>query len=83
MAPWIDPDRSGGMGDFFDFAFDPNLSNRTAKLVIFNSTDDFPGAQESAHIISDTVRGVTVRNFTCGHFVKMNEFPELYEALIG
>ena len=83
VAPWIDPDRTGGTGDFFDFTFDAQLTERTAKIVIFNSSDDFLGAQISAKMIKEAIPGVSSREFKYGHFTEMTEFVELRDELLG
>lgn len=84
IAPWIDPDRTGDTGDFFDFTFDPQLVNRAAKLVVFNSTNDFPNAQISAKMITDAIPGSVLRDFDeHGHFTEITEFLDLREELLA
>ena len=83
VAPWLDPDRTGDSGDFFDFAFDPHLAERSANLTIFNSTDDFPNAQISAQMIKKAIPDISIRDFNkYGHFTQITEFPELREELL-
>lgn len=82
VAPWIDPDRTGGTDDFFEFTFDPQVPERTAKTIIFNSSNDFPGAQISAKMIKEAVPGVSSREFEYGHFTHITEFIELREELL-
>jgi len=83
VAPWVDPDRTGGSGDFFDFAFDSSLPERTAKTIIFDSNDDFPGAQISAKMIREAIPGVSYREFDkYGHFTQITEFLELRDELL-
>lgn len=83
IAPWIDPDRTGDTGDFFDFDFDPKLAERAVTITIFNSTDDFPNAQISAKMIADAIPGVITQDFTYGHFTEITEFVELRDELLG
>jgi predicted alpha/beta hydrolase family esterase len=84
VAPWIDPDRTGDTGNFFDFTFDPNLSKRATKIIIFNSTDDFPNAQISAQMIRESITGVKQRDLDrYGHFTNMSEFPELRDEVLS
>lgn len=83
VAPWIDPDRTGGTGEFFDFTIDPALAERSSQLIIFNSSNDFQGAQDSARIITDAIPGAKIRTFeNYGHFMDMTEFAELRDELL-
>jgi predicted alpha/beta hydrolase family esterase len=83
IAPWIDPDRTGDTGNFFDFTFDPQLSTRTEKMIVYNSNDDFPNAQISAKMITDAIPGAVLRNFEkYGHFTEITEFLDLREELL-
>lgn len=83
VAPWIDPDRSGGTGDLFEFEFKADLPERTAGVYIFNSIDDFPGAQISAKMIADAIPSTQTRDFEYGHFTEITEFNELLDVLVG
>lgn len=84
IAPWIDPDKTGEMGEFFDFTLDSQLSDRTAKIIIFNSSDDFPGAQLSAKMIAEAIPGIGGKEFkNHGHFTEITEFLELREELLS
>lgn len=84
IAPWIDPDKTGDTGDFFDFSFDPELATRTEKLLIFNSTNDFPNAQISAKMINEAIPGAMRRDFdNCGHFTEITEFLDLRDELLA
>ena len=83
IAPWIDPDRTGGTGNFFDFTFDPQLTERTSKTIIFNSSNDFHGALLSAKMIAEAIPDVVSREFkNHGHFTEIIEFIELREELL-
>lgn len=82
VAPWIDPDKSGNMGDFFDFNFDSKLAERVKAFVVFNSDNDFPNAQISAQTIMEAIPGTTYHEFKqYGHFTEITEFPELQRVL--
>jgi predicted alpha/beta hydrolase family esterase len=84
VAPWLDPDRSGGTGDLFDFSFDAQLVKRTNKIVIFNSDDDFAGAQTSAQMIRDAIPNINYREFEqYGHFTEIVEFHELRDEILS
>jgi predicted alpha/beta hydrolase family esterase len=83
VAPWVDPNRTGGTDDFFDFTFDSRLPERTAKLIIFASTDDFGGVQASTKMIREAIPGIGYREFDKhGHFMQMTEFLELRDELL-
>ena len=86
VAPWIDPDREETT-DFFEFAMDPNLSNRTANITIFNSDDDEESVQKTVKTIRETLKNINYREFhNHGHFcrkdLKTEEFPELLEEVL-
>lgn len=84
VAPWIDPDRTGQTGSFFNFTFDSKLSKRTAGVIIYTSNNDFPGAQTSAKIIAEAIPNAVTQNFeNYGHFVDMTEFAELRDELLN
>lgn len=85
VAPWLDPDREE-TSDFFDFAIDPGLAERTAGLTIFHSDDDLASIHKSVRMIRDAVPGVGTREFHgYGHFcmedMKTAVFPELLQAV--
>ena len=88
VAPWIDPDREETT-DFFEFDIDPNLSDRTSSITIFNSDDDEESVQKTVKTIRETIKSVNYREFhNYGHFclkdLKTEKFPELLdEILIG
>jgi predicted alpha/beta hydrolase family esterase len=83
VAPWIDPDRTGGTGEFFDFTFDSRLPERTAQTTIFVSKDDFDGVHISTKMIREAIPGVGYREFdTYGHFTQVTEFLELRDELL-
>lgn len=86
VAPWIDPFRDETT-DFFEFTIDPGLASRTKQLVIFNSDDDYDSVHESVHILRETVKDITYREFAKhGHFcyndLHTYEFPELLKELL-
>lgn len=84
VAPWIDPDGTGGTGDFFKFKIDPMLSERTTSISIFSSDNDFPSAQTSTTIIRKTIHGLVCREFNgFGHFTELTEFLELSRDLLA
>lgn len=87
VAPWLDPNREEGTGDFFDFTIDPELTNRTVSLTIFDSDDDHSSVHESVRIIRETVKNIKYRQFhNYGHFclrdMKTEQFPELLNEVI-
>ncbi len=84
VAPWTDPDRSGGTGTFFDFSFDSNLAERTEKIIIFYSDDDFPSARASRELIKKAIPNIGYKKFNKhGHFTEITEFLELSEELLS
>ena len=84
VAPWLDPDQNGDMGDFFDFTIDPNIIKRASEIIIFNSDNDFPSAQDSANIIREAVHGIKYLEINKrGHFTEITKFPELRDALLS
>ena len=84
VAPWLDPDRTGNTGSFFDFALDALLTKRVAKLTIFNSTDDFDGIKTSIEMIKTAIPHLRVKDFEgYGHFVEITEFPELAAEVLS
>jgi len=87
VAPWLDPNNIKKT-TFFQFAFDPDLAERTEGLTIFNSTDDFQGIQWSVQIICNILSGWDFRSFdNYGHFcvedMHTTEFPELLDELLA
>lgn len=85
VAPWIDPKHTMNQG-FFDFELDPDIANRTSKLIIFNSTDDDDDIHMSVSAIRGIVKNIKYREFEgYGHFnyraMKTRELPELLEEL--
>lgn len=84
VAPWLDPDRTGDTGDFFNFTMDPRLTERSAKITILSSSDDFPGALISTKMIKEAIPGINVREFNrYGHFTQITEFLELRDELLN
>lgn len=82
VAPWLDPDQTSKTSTFFNFVMDAHLSERTAKLTMFNSNDDFSGAKISARMVKDTIQNINVREFDdYGHFASITVFPELRDEL--
>jgi hypothetical protein len=83
VAPWLDPDRTGGTDDFFDFACDPHIPERAAKVIIFVSQDDFDGVHISTKMLREAIPGVGHREFNdYGHFMQLAEFTELRDELL-
>ena len=85
VAPWLDPDREATT-DFFEFKIDAQLADRTERLTIFNSDNDFDSIHKSVQTLRGTIIGSEYREFhQYGHFckedLKSDEFPELLEAL--
>lgn len=82
VAPWLNPDKRYDTGTFFNFEIDPNFPSRTARPVIFRSSNDFEDVLESIDILKDKVQGISIREFeNYGHFcerdLKTQAFPEL------
>ena len=87
VAPWLDPNDIKHT-DFFRFAFDPDLAQRTKGLLIFHSTTDHEGINWSTQIICQVLKGWKFRSFeNYGHFLYRDmgteAFPELLAELIG
>lgn len=87
VAPSLNPQRTWG-AKFFDFTIDSNLVSRTKELVIYNSTDDDEGIQESVRIIRTELPGAKYKEFEgMGHFtigdMPTSEFPELLQEVIS
>jgi hypothetical protein len=87
VAPWLDPDRQEGTGDFFEFTIDPNLAERAASITIFNSDDDEESVQKSVQIIRETIKDIKYKEFHhYGHFclsdLKTEKFPELLDEIV-
>ncbi len=86
VAPWVDPGHKKS-GDFFEFDYDPKLTERIKKFIIFNSDDDMEQIQKSVEIIRKEIPGHIYKEFRgYGHFIKGQmpspEFPELLEAVV-
>lgn len=85
VAPSLNTEKTWGK-KFFDFKIDPALIERVKELVIFNSTDDKVGIQESVRRIRQAIPSVKYREFkNMGHFTANDmaaEFPELLEECI-
>lgn len=86
VAPWLDPDQEMG-NNFFDFEIDENLVEKTDKLVVMYSLDDFPDIIESVNILKSKLKNAEFVEFRDkGHFcfddLETEEFPELLECLI-
>lgn len=65
VAPWIDPFRDEGNGNFFDFSIAPQLAKRTAGLMIFDSDDDDKSVHKTVETIREEVEGGGgIGNFT-------------------
>lgn len=86
VAPSLNPEQTWGK-KFFNFEIDPSLSKRVKELVIFNSTDDGDGIQESVRTIREALPETTYREFeNMGHFTHRSmasaEFPALLEEIL-
>lgn len=87
VAPSLNPEQTWGK-KFFSFEIDSSLTDRVKELVIFNSTDDGEGIQESVRIIRKALPNTTYREFkNMGHFTHLSmssaEFPELFEECLS
>ena len=83
VAPWLDSDRTGDSGDFFDFNMDAQLAERADRITILSSNDDFAGITASVAMITNTIASIKTRECTdYGHFTNNLEFPELLEELL-
>jgi predicted alpha/beta hydrolase family esterase len=74
--------------NFFEFEIDPNLAERTRKLVIFVSDDDRDAIHQAVERLRTTLPNSTYREFHgYGHFtvedMKTTEFFELRDELLG
>lgn len=86
VAPWLDPERKK-TADFFDFAIDKNLSERT-RIHIFLSEDDGKDILKSAEMIQKDIPGIAVHRFkNRGHFtyddMKTHNFPEILKVILS
>ncbi|HVY35743.1 MAG TPA: alpha/beta fold hydrolase [Candidatus Paceibacterota bacterium] len=85
VAPWLDPDHQIDK-NFFSFAIDERLVEKTDGLSIMYSTDDFSDIIESIEILKSALKDAVFNAFADkGHFVledmKTEAFPELLETL--
>jgi len=88
VAPWIDP--TGELEDdnlFFDFEIDPELTQRTKEIYIFNSSNDDEVIHKSVDQIIGKLPTVKLIEFqNKGHFtysgMGTREFPELASAVL-
>jgi predicted alpha/beta hydrolase family esterase len=90
VAPWLNPEDNprSETGDFFHFAIDPKLIDRTNGITIFHSDNDKPTILKSVQIIRDTIPSVKYRQFPgYGHFCEEDmgttHFPALLEEILG
>ncbi len=88
VAPWLDPFREEGTGNFFDFPIDPELTDRIDNITIFNSDDDHKSVHKSVEMIREVLPNVKYREFhNYGHFclsdLKSKRFPELLEEVLS
>jgi predicted alpha/beta hydrolase family esterase len=86
VAPWFDPDREDTT-DFFEFTMDPNLTDRTESITIFNSDGDEESVQKTVKTIRESIKDINYREFhNYGHFcrkdLKTEEFPEVLEEVL-
>ncbi len=88
VAPWLDPARRFTRV-FFDFAYDPKLTDRVGSLHVLFSTDDMStGVAESTQQIRTWYPSVSYHEFTDqGHFVEgersSRDFPELINIILS
>lgn len=90
VAPWINPDNNpkSDTADFFDFAIDSDIINRTKGITVFISDNDKLSVRKSAQIIKEGVVGIKYKEFhNYGHFcysdLKTDAFPELLEEILN
>lgn len=87
VAPSLNPEKTWG-AKFFDFVIDPELVHRTKELIIYHSSNDHDGIQESVRLLREKLSGLKYVEFeNMGHFtvedMPSSEFPELAEEIIG
>lgn len=87
VAPSLNPEKTWGK-EIFDFTIDPSVAERVNEIVIFNSTDDHVGVQESVKIIREAFPNATYKEFqNTGHFTEEDmdtpEFPELLKECLS
>lgn len=83
VAPWIDPANKESMGDFFDFALDPELAQRADDFCVVYSNDE-QSVLDTVDIIRGGVPGtrfVQVANRRHFYDDETSEFPELLTEL--
>jgi hypothetical protein len=85
VAPWIDVEKDDWPA--FDFEIDKNLTERTAGLTIFHSTDDVEEIQTSVKKLREELKDAKYVEFTGrGHFthkyMPTDIFPELLEECL-
>ena len=86
VAPWIDPNKIIDK-NFFDFDIEENIADKTSKLIVMYSKDDFPEIIETIETIKSKTEGVNFQEFEDkGHFVfsslKTDKFQELLDNLV-
>jgi len=86
VAPWLDPEHVIDP-NFFKFDIDPNISSRTAGLVLLYSTDDHTEILQSVEKLKSELKNIQIREFHGkGHFVlgslKSEKFPELLQEIL-
>jgi len=84
VAPWLDPGKK--TTDFFEFAIDRNLSDRTC-IYVFISEDDSKDILKSTEIIQNDIPKINVCKFkNKGHFtyndMKTHTFPEILKVIL-
>lgn len=87
VAPSLNPEKTWGK-EIFNFEIDPSLIERVKELVIFHSTNDHEGVQESVRILRKAFPSITYREFqNMGHFtveaMPNSEFPDLLEEILA
>ena len=88
VAPFLDPDHDEVRSDFFNFAIDNRMWEKTQGLHLFISSDDDQEILTSANQIRIAVKEITVKEFSNrGHFtfddMKTDEFPELLNMILN
>lgn len=88
VAPWIDPEKNNIDPEFFNFQIDKNLKEKTNKLVMMFSNNDYEDVMKSVNILKDELKEVKLIELKGkGHFVMSSmdgvEFPELLEEILN
>lgn len=87
VAPWLNPEKEQKLDpEFFNFEIDPNIAQKTSRLTIIYSTDDFSDIIKTVDLLKSKLIGANFKEFSDkGHFtlgdMKTEEFPELLDIL--